>query len=102
MGAASTTRLATWRPPFYCLKCVYSQFILARSKSGLEFAAVGFRAGQNARGGDRPKNAEQEFPDVCWMPAWLLRNLGAIQKAVTVRDDGSGMPAHTSDWRSSP
>ncbi len=54
---------------FLASNAFLSQFVFgALVESGLEFRGEIIRLVQTLRGGDRPKNAEQEFPDVSSMP----------------------------------
>lgn len=48
--------------------------------SGFEFRGQVNRLVQTLRGGDRPKNAEQEFPDVCTMPRGRYEPWGLFRK----------------------
>lgn len=48
--------------------------------SGFEFRGQVMRLVQTLRGGDRPKNAEQEFPDVCTMPRGRYEPWGLFRK----------------------
>ncbi len=48
--------------------------------SGFEFRGQVIRLVQTLRGGDRPKNAEQEFPDVCTMPRGRYEPWGLFRK----------------------
>ncbi len=47
---------------------------------GLEFRGQLIRLVQTLRGGDRPKNAEAEFPDVCSMPRGCYEPWGILRK----------------------
>lgn len=49
-------------------------------KSGLEFRGEVVRVVRTLRGGDRPKNAETEFPDVCSMPRGCYEPWGLFRK----------------------
>lgn len=49
-------------------------------RSGLEFRGELIRLVRTLRGGDRPKNAEQEFPDVCSMPRGCYEPWGVFRK----------------------
>lgn len=49
-------------------------------RSGLEFRGEIIRLVRTLRGGDRPKNAEQEFPDVCSMPRGCYEPWGLFRK----------------------
>lgn len=48
--------------------------------SGFEFRGQVIRLVQTLRGGDRPKNAEQEFADVCSMPRSCFEPWGLFRK----------------------
>lgn len=52
----------------------------AISDSGFEFRGQVIRLVQTLRGGDRPKNAEQEFADVCSMPRSRFEPWGLFRK----------------------
>ncbi len=47
---------------------------------GLEFRGEVIRLVMTFRGGDRPKNAEEEFPDVCSMPRGCFEPWGMFRK----------------------
>jgi site-specific DNA-methyltransferase (adenine-specific) len=47
---------------------------------GLEFRGQLIRLVQTLRGGDRPKNAEEEFPDVCSLPRGCYEPWGILRK----------------------
>jgi site-specific DNA-methyltransferase (adenine-specific) len=49
-------------------------------RSGFEFRGQVIRLVQTLRGGDRPKNAEQEFPDICTMPRGRYEPWGLFRK----------------------
>lgn len=49
-------------------------------KSGLEFRGELIRLVRTMRGGDRPKNAEEEFPEVCSMPRGCYEPWGIFRK----------------------
>ena len=50
--------------------------------SGFEFRGQIVRLVRTLRGGDRPKNAEQEFPDVCTMPRGCYEPWGVFRKRI--------------------
>ncbi|MCS6940602.1 MAG: DNA methyltransferase [Roseiflexus sp.] len=50
--------------------------------AGLEFRGQVIRLVRTLRGGDRPKNAEEEFPDVCSMPRGCYEPWGIFRKPV--------------------
>jgi site-specific DNA-methyltransferase (adenine-specific) len=47
---------------------------------GLEFRGQVIRVVKTLRGGDRPKNAEEEFPDVCSLPRGAYEPWGILRK----------------------
>jgi site-specific DNA-methyltransferase (adenine-specific) len=49
-------------------------------EAGFEFRGQIIRLVRTLRGGDRPKNAEQEFPDVCSMPRGCYEPWGLFRK----------------------
>lgn len=51
-------------------------------RSGLEFRGELIRLVRTLRGGDRPKNAEDEFPDVCSMPRGCYEPWGIFRKPI--------------------
>lgn len=52
----------------------------ALTEGGLEFRGEIIRLVRTLRGGDRPKNAEEEFPDVCSMPRGCYEPWGLLRK----------------------
>jgi site-specific DNA-methyltransferase (adenine-specific) len=60
---------------FLC-QLVYSALVAG----GLEFRGQLIRVVQTLRGGDRPKNAEEEFPDVCSLPRGCYEPWGILRK----------------------
>lgn len=52
----------------------------AMCEGGLEFRGQIIRLVQTLRGGDRPKNAEKEFPDVCSLPRGGFEPWGMFRK----------------------
>lgn len=52
----------------------------ALSEGGLEFRGEIIRLLRTFRGGDRPKGAEKEFPDVCSMPRGCFEPWGLFRK----------------------
>lgn len=60
---------------FLC-QMVYSALVAG----GLEFRGQMIRLVQTLRGGDRPKNAEEEFPDVCSLPRGCYEPWGILRK----------------------
>ncbi len=51
-------------------------------KGGLEFRGQIMRTVRTLRGGDRPKNAHEEFPDVCVIPKGCYEPWGLFRKPV--------------------
>lgn len=51
-------------------------------ESGLEFRGEVIRLVRTLRGGDRPKNAEDEFPGVCSLPRGCYEPWGLFRKAL--------------------
>ncbi len=62
---------------FLC-QLVYSALV----SGGLEFRGQLIRIVQTLRGGDRPKNAEAEFPDVCSLPRGAYEPWAILRKAI--------------------
>lgn len=54
-------------------------------RSGLEFRGEMIRLVRTMRGGDRPKNAEEEFPDVCSMPRGCYEPWGIFRKPIPTK-----------------
>lgn len=52
----------------------------ALTEAGLDFRGQLIRLVQTLRGGDRPKNAEEEFPDVCSLPRGGYEPWGIFRK----------------------
>lgn len=52
----------------------------AVADAGFEFRGQIIRMVRTLRGGDRPKNAEKEFPDVCTMPRGCYEPWGILRK----------------------
>jgi site-specific DNA-methyltransferase (adenine-specific) len=57
----------------------------ALGESTLEFRGEIIRLLRTFRGGDRPKNAEKEFPDVCSMPRGCFEPWGLFRKPLPTR-----------------
>lgn len=57
----------------------------ALTEGGLEFRGEIIRLVRTLRGGDRPKNAEEEFPDVCSMPRGCYEPWGLLRKPLPAR-----------------
>lgn len=53
--------------------------------SGLEFRGEFIRLVRTLRGGDRPKNAEDEFPNVCSMPRGCYEPWGIFRKPIPAK-----------------
>ncbi len=62
----------------YLSQLVFSALI----DSGLEFRGELIRLVRTFRGGDRPKNAEEEFPDVCSLPRSSYEPWGIFRKPI--------------------
>lgn len=62
---------------FMC-QMVYSALV----EGGLEFRGQLIRVVRTLRGGDRPKNAEREFPDVCSLPRGAYEPWGILRKPI--------------------
>ena len=54
----------------------------AIADAGFEFRGQVIRLVRTLRGGDRPKNAEKEFPDVCTMPRGCHEPWGIFRKPI--------------------
>jgi len=54
----------------------------AISSGGLEYRGMLIRTVRTMRGGDRPKNHEDEFPDVCSMPRGCCEPWGIFRKSL--------------------
>ncbi len=66
---------------FIASNAFLSQLIFAALiAGGLEFRSELIRLVRTFRGGDRPKNAEDEFPDVCSMPRSCYEPWGIFRK----------------------
>lgn len=57
----------------------------ALAEGGLEFRGEVIRLVSTLRGGDRPKNAEKEFPEVCSMPRGQYEPWGLFRKPMPPR-----------------
>lgn len=62
---------------FLC-QLVYSALV----DGGLEFRGQVIRVVRTLRGGDRPKNAEEEYPDVCSLPRGNYEPWGIFRKSM--------------------
>src|SRR5713226_4744398 len=66
---------------FIASNAILSQLVFASLvEGGLEFRGQIVRLVQTLRGGDRPKNAEEEFPDVCSLPRGGYEPWGILRK----------------------
>lgn len=54
-------------------------------EGGLEYRGMVIRTVRTMRGGDRPKNFENEFPDVCSMPRGCYEPWGIFRKSLLPR-----------------
>ena len=76
--------LRTLRPGghiFIATNAFLSQLVFSSLvKSGLEFRGELIRLVRTFRGGDRPKNAEEEFPEVCSLPRSAYEPWGIFRK----------------------
>lgn len=57
----------------------------AIAASGLEFRGEIVRLVKTMRGGDRPKNAEEDFPDVCTLPRGGYEPWGLFRKSIPTK-----------------
>lgn len=68
---------------FLASNAFLSQIVFtAIADSGFEFRGQVIRLVKTLRGGDRPKNAEQEFPNVCTMPRGCHEPWGIFRKPI--------------------
>jgi site-specific DNA-methyltransferase (adenine-specific) len=68
---------------FIACNSFLSQFVYnALVEGGLEFRGQLIRVVRTFRGGDRPKNAEEEFPDVCSLPRGGYEPWGILRKPI--------------------
>lgn len=66
---------------FLASNAFLSQLVFAACiEGGLEFRGELIRLVRTMRGGDKPKNAEQEFPDVCSLPRGCYEPWGIFRK----------------------
>ena len=66
---------------FLAANALLAQLVFsAIAESGLEFRGQVIRMVRTMRGGDRPKNAEEEFADVCTMPRSCYEPWGIFRK----------------------
>lgn len=68
---------------FVASNAFLSQIVFsAIAEQGFEFRGEVIRLVRTMRGGDRPKNAEDEFPDVCSMPRSRYEPWGIFRKPI--------------------
>ncbi|HEY7341035.1 MAG TPA: DNA methyltransferase [Ktedonobacterales bacterium] len=68
---------------FIASNAFLSQLVFsALVEGGLEFRGEIIRLVRTLRGGDRPKNAEEEFPDVCSLPRGCYEPWGILRKSL--------------------
>lgn len=68
---------------FIASNAFLSQMVFsALVQSGLEFRGELIRLVRTFRGGDRPKNAEEEFPEVCSLPRSCYEPWGIFRKSL--------------------
>ncbi len=68
---------------FLASNAILSQVVFqAIVAAGFEFRGQIIRLVQTLRGGDRPKNAEQEFPDICTLPRGGYEPWGMFRKPI--------------------
>jgi site-specific DNA-methyltransferase (adenine-specific) len=68
---------------FIASNAFLSQLVFsALVESGLEFRGELIRLVRTFRGGDRPKNAEEEFPEVCSLPRSCYEPWGIFRKSI--------------------
>ena len=66
---------------FIATNTFLSQIVFsALVEGGLDYRGMVIRQVRTLRGGDRPKNAEEEFPDVCSMPRGCFEPWGLFRK----------------------
>jgi site-specific DNA-methyltransferase (adenine-specific) len=71
---------------FIATNSFMSQLVYGALVNGnLEFRGEIIRLVRTLRGGDRPKNAEKEYPDVCSMPRGCFEPWGLFRKPLPVR-----------------
>ncbi len=71
---------------FIASNAFLSQFVFsALVEGGLEFRGELIRLVRTLRGGDRPKNAEQEFADVCSLPRGCYEPWGILRKPLPAK-----------------
>jgi site-specific DNA-methyltransferase (adenine-specific) len=68
---------------FIATNAFLSQLVFAALvKAGFEFRGELIRLVRTLRGGDRPKNAETEFPEVCSLPRGCFEPWGILRKPI--------------------
>jgi len=68
---------------FFASNVFLSQIVFAAiADAGFEFRGQVIRLVKTLRGGDRPKNAETKFPDVCTMPRGCHEPWGIFRKPI--------------------
>lgn len=66
---------------FLAANTIISQIVFtALVEGGLEYRGMVIREVRTLRGGDRPKNAEKDFPDVCSLPRGCYEPWGLFRK----------------------
>jgi len=71
---------------FIASNAFLSQFVFsALVEGGLEFRGELIRLVRTLRGGDRPKNAEEEFADVCSLPRGCYEPWGILRKPLPAK-----------------
>lgn len=69
---------------FLASNAFLSQMVFtAVAEAGLEFRGQIIRLVQTLRGGDRPKNAEEQYPDVCSMPRGCYEPWGLFRRPLS-------------------
>lgn len=82
-GAASLRALRPGGHLMMACNAFMSQLVFgALVESGLEFRTEIIRLVQTLRGGDRPKNFEKEFPEVCSLPKGGYEPWGVFRKPI--------------------
>ena len=82
-GKLSLQALAPGGHIFLASNTFLSQLVFsALVKSGLEYRGSIIRLVRTLRGGDRPKNAEDEFPEVCSLPRGCYEPWGLFRKPI--------------------
>jgi len=80
-GRLALKALAPGAHVFLASNTFLSQLVFtAVVESGLEYRGSIIRTVRTLRGGDRPKNAEEEFPEICSMPRGCYEPWGLFRK----------------------